>query len=86
MAVRRRFGDNMKTISVFVDTTTVNRILDIAVEKSDDPRYEEDRAYLSQIVANYAKKGIVQLIVNPTVKNEIENTKKPKEGIDCWTH
>lgn len=66
----------MKTINTFVDTSTVNRILDIEVVKPNDHKWEEDRQYLSKIIKNYVKKGIVQLFVNPSVEREIRNTKK----------
>lgn len=64
----------MKTIKVFVDTSIVNRILDIGIEKSKDILYEEDRHYLSKIMQEYVDKGIVQLFANPSIKLEIENT------------
>ena len=66
----------MRTVKAFVDTSTVNRILDIKVEKPNDRKCEEDREYLSKIIKNYVKKGIVQLFVNPSVEREIRNTKK----------
>ena len=68
----------MKTINTFVDTSTVNRILEIDTVEVKDPVYEEDRLYLSKIKENYVEKGIVQFIVNPSVKQEIENTSKPQ--------
>ncbi len=67
----------MRIVKVFVDTSTVNRILDIKVQKSDDV-WEEDREYLSKIFECYVEKGNVQLIVNPSVKREIENTVRPR--------
>ena len=68
----------MKPITAFVDTNIVNKILDIDTIKVDDPKYEEDRLYLSRIVEDYVEKGTVRLIVNPSVKQEIENTKNPQ--------
>ena|GEM_PF-3066057 len=71
----------MEPINAFVDTNIVNRILDIDTIKVDDPnnpKYEEDRLYLSRIIKDYVEKGIVRLIVNPSVKQEIENTKNPQ--------
>ena len=68
----------MKTIKVFIDTNIVNKILDINKKKSKDLTYEEDRLYLSKIEKEFADKNIVQLIVNPSVKQEIENTSCPK--------
>ncbi|MGB5932995.1 MAG: hypothetical protein WBH57_08005 [Anaerolineae bacterium] len=68
----------MRTIGVFVDTSTVNRMLDIDVRNDNDSQYEEDREYLTRVVEQYAKSDIVRFIVNPTVKGEIENTKDPR--------
>ena len=66
----------MKTINAFVDTSTVNRILEIDAREVKDALYEEDRLYLSKIMG-YVEKGIVQFIVNPSVKQEIEKTSNP---------
>lgn len=66
----------MKTINAFVDTSTVNRILDIEVQKPNDRKWEENRACLSKIINNYCKRGDVQLFVNPSVEREIKNTKR----------
>ena len=63
----------MRTIGVFVDTSTVNRVLDMDKEIHDS-RGEEDRLYLSKIVKQYVKNDVVRLIVNPTVKQEIKKT------------
>ncbi len=68
----------MKSVSVFVETSTTNRILDIDVKKAADVKREEDREFLSKILKNYVKKGVVKLIVNPSVKREIENTSDPQ--------
>lgn len=68
----------MRSIDVFVDTSTVNRMLDIEVRKDNDSQYEQDREYLTRIVEQYVKSDIVRLIVNPTVKAEIEKTKDDK--------
>ena len=68
----------METINVFVDTSTVNRILDMEVEKAHDQLYEKDRTYLKKIINNYVEKGLVRLIVNPSVEQEIENTSDPE--------
>lgn len=67
----------MRIINVFADTSIVNRILEIAISEVRDALYEEDRLYLSKIKENYVDKGIVQLIVNPSVKIQIENTSDP---------
>jgi hypothetical protein len=67
--------DIMGAIGVFVDTSTVNRILDINVKKVNDSKYEEDREYLTKIVKQHIKSDIIRFIVNPTVKGEIQNTK-----------
>jgi len=81
----------MKTVCVFVDTSTVNRILDINVERNGDLQYEKDRLYLSKIVEKYVKTGDVLVIVNPTVRQEIENTtddqrKKRLVNLFCEFH
>ena len=39
----------MKTLNAFVDTSTVNRILEIDIGEVKDALYEEDRLYLSKI-------------------------------------
>jgi predicted nucleic acid-binding protein len=67
----------MRTVKAFVDTSIVNRILDIEVVKPKDPKWEEDREYLLKILENYVEKGAVQFIVNPSVKQEVENTPDP---------
>lgn len=64
----------MRTIDVFVDTSTVNRML-LIKEKRDNTNYEEDREYLTRIIEQYVESGVVRLIVNPTVRAEIEDTK-----------
>ena len=69
---RRKSG--MKSIGVFVDTSTVNRILDMDAEKTNDSQYEEDRDYLTKIVEQFAEAGVIRLFVNPAVELEIEQT------------
>jgi len=64
----------MRVINVFADTSIVNRILEIDTSEVRGTLYEEDRLYLSKIREGYLNKGIVQLIVNPSVKKQIENT------------
>ncbi len=68
----------MRTIGVFVDTSTVNRILRIKEKRDKDTKWEEDREYLTRIVEQYVESGVVRLIVNPTVRMEIEATKGPR--------
>ena len=68
----------MKTINAFVDTSSVNRILEVDTEEVKDALYEEDRQYLSKIL-EYVEKGIAQLIVNPSIKREIEKTSDPNK-------
>jgi len=63
----------MRTIKAFVDTSTVNRILEKDTKEVKGALYEEDRLYLSKIM-EYVEKGSVQLVVNPSVKREIERT------------
>ena len=69
----------MTTINVFIDTSTVNRILRITEAEDSNLKYEEDRLYLSKIIEDYVNKGLICLIVNPSVKDEIEQTKDAKE-------
>lgn len=69
----------MTTINVFIDTSTVNRILRITEEESNNLGHEEDRMYLSKILEDYVNEGLICLIVNPSVKNEIEQTQDAKE-------
>jgi predicted nucleic acid-binding protein len=69
----------MKTIGVFVDTSTVNRILRINEKREKDNKWEEDREYLMKIFQQYLESSVVRFIVNPTVKTEIEDTKDPQE-------
>lgn len=61
------------------ESSIVNRILDIGVEKPNDTKWEEDREYLSKIIEEYVNKDIVKLFVNPSVKREIENTCNPQK-------
>jgi hypothetical protein len=68
----------MRTIRVFVDTSTVNRVLRIKEKRDKDAKWEEDREYLNRIVEQYVEGGVVRLIVNPTVRMEIEATKDPR--------
>lgn len=69
----------MKTIGVFMDTSTVNRMVDINAKGANDSKYEEeDREYLTRIVEQYVEGDIVRLFVNPTVKAEIEKTNDDK--------
>ena len=74
----------MGIINVFVDTSIVNRILEIDKIEVRDALYEEDRLYLSKII-EYVEKGIVRLIVNPSVKREIENTADPEKKGELLT-
>ena len=59
----------MKQISIFVDTSIINRLCDIDIEKTT-ALYEEDRKFLSEI----SKRPNVRFLVNPSIKQEIENT------------
>lgn len=69
-----RTVDHMPTVNVFVDTCTVNRLLDIDNPRTHDATYESDRSCLYRIAEEYADHDIVRLFVNPTVKWEIEKT------------
>lgn len=76
----------MSTIGIFVDTSTINRALDMDVRKKlRNSTDEDDRLYLSKIVEQYVKHDIVRLIVNPTVKQEIEKTSDPQRRDDLLT-
>jgi len=69
----------VKTVNVFIDTSTVNRILRITKAEGINPGCEEDRRYLSRIIKDYVKKGLACLIVNPSVKREIKQTPDSKK-------
>ncbi len=64
----------MKIINSFVDTNIVNRILDIEVSKPRNLPYEEDRLYLTKIIKGYVERGVIKLVANPTIKQQIEST------------
>jgi predicted nucleic acid-binding protein len=69
----------MRTIAVFVDTSTVNSFLDMDMgNELRDSTDEEDRLYLSRIVEQYVRNDIVRLVVNPTVEQEIKKTTNPQ--------
>lgn len=73
----------MRNIAIFLDTSTVNRFLDMDMDnKLRNSTDEEDRLYLFKIVEQYVKHDIVSLIVNPTVKQEIEKTSDPQRRDD----
>jgi hypothetical protein len=65
----------MRTIGVFVDTSTVNTVFNMD-KKVPASSYndEEDRLYLPKIVEQYVENDVVRLIVNPTVEQEIKRT------------
>lgn len=69
----------MKAIDVFVDTCTVNRLLGLDVAKVDDFKYEEDREYLTRILRQYVERGSIRLIVNPAIRQEIEDTEDERK-------
>ena len=75
----------MKQVGVFVDTCTVNRILDMIEVKTHATVYEEDRLYLTKLVEQYVKDGIIYFIVNPSVKKEIERTINAQRRKDLLT-
>jgi len=64
----------LETMDVLIDTCTVNRLLDIDEPADGDRNYEEDRSCLSRITKEYVECGSVRLLVNPTVKSEIDKT------------
>lgn len=59
----------MKNINIYVDTSIINKICDIDIKRTD-PHNEEDRKFLSKIL----KKSNIRLLVNLSIKQEIENT------------
>lgn len=61
-------------IGVFVDTSTVNKMLVIHEKRANDAKHEEDRDYLARIIEKYANPGKIRLWVNPSVEQEIEST------------
>lgn len=69
------FEGNMRTLLAFMDTSIVNRVLNIDEVRSYDAKWEEDRTYLTQIIKDYVNKNLVRLIVNPTVERQINKTR-----------
>lgn len=62
-----------RIINIFLDTSIVNRILDLE-ETCLDPRWEQDRAYLSRFVKGPISTGAMVFLVNPTVMSQIRDT------------
>jgi hypothetical protein len=62
-------------MNIFVDTCIVNRIPDLEVSRPDDPKWEEDRKYLKQLLKEPQASGIMKFTYNPSVISEIEATK-----------
>jgi len=62
-------------LRVFLDTTIVNRILDIEEPSQEGSLYEEDRFFLKKILETRELVQRLELYVNPSVKMEIEATK-----------
>jgi len=62
----------MRTIGVFVDTSTVNRALDMDKKIHASGYKKEDILYLSKVIKQFG--DTVCLIVNPTVEQEIKKT------------
>jgi predicted nucleic acid-binding protein len=64
----------MDIVKVFVDTSIVNRILELDFNYKKNTIYEEDKIYILKIKKEFVDTNRVQLIVNPSVKREIKNT------------
>lgn len=62
-------------MNVFVDTSIVNRLLDLEEYRENDPNWQEVVKYLKLLLDGPVAGGSVALYVNPSVKREIENTK-----------
>lgn len=59
--------------NIFLDTSIVNRVLDINTPPADST-YEEDRYFLRKILDICSKNERINLYVNPSVKMELEKT------------
>jgi hypothetical protein len=61
-------------MDVFVDTSIVNNLLDLEEHRAYDSNWKENVKYLKQILKGPVAIGSVTLYVNPSVKQQIDNT------------
>lgn len=61
-----------RTMNVFLDTSIVNRILDLE-EIRPDVLWEQDRAYLNNLLDGPVSGGTMTFLVNPTVMSQIRD-------------
>jgi hypothetical protein len=60
-------------MSIFLDTSIANRILDLK-ETRPDVRWEQDRVYLNKLLKGPVARGAMIFLVNPTVMSQIRDT------------
>lgn len=60
-------------MNIFLDTSIVNRILDLD-ETRPDAHWEEDRAYLNNLLNGPVSGGTMTFLVNPTILSQIRDT------------
>jgi len=60
-------------MNVFLDTSIVNRILDLE-EMRPDAHWEQDRACLNNLLNGPVSGGTMAFLVNPTVMSQIRDT------------
>jgi hypothetical protein len=65
-------------MNVFVDTSIVNNLLDLEEHRAYDSNRQENVKYLKQILKGPVAVGSVTLYVNPSVKQQIDNTEDEK--------
>jgi len=65
-------------MNVFVDTSIVNNLLDLEEHRENDPNWLENVKYLNLILKGSVAAGSVTLYVNPSIKQQIDNTKDEK--------
>ena len=59
-------------MNVFLDSCTVDSILDREVSKLE-PQGEEDRLYMKKLIEGPVADGIIKFFFNPTVREQITN-------------
>ncbi len=69
-------------INVFLDTSIVNNLLDIDEKKSNDLTWEKDKRFIKLLIDKPVALGDIILYVNPSVKDQIANTKDMKRKED----
>ena len=62
-------------MNVFLDTSIVNRILDLEDTRPDE-KWEHDRRYLIKLLNGPVVGGTMTFVVNPTVMSQIRDTPK----------